>query len=156
MRLAWHGRRPLISAGRAPLLVVFVVACGGAPARNAPARNAPAPAPAHAPAPPSRAEETADCRGERRAILDAVTRSREQACSTVADCVKVTNPGHPSQEVQLVVHTTDAAALQARSDAHLVRCGAFMHREAIDAFVVVEPACTAGHCVATETTYHVD
>lgn len=121
------------------MLSAFAVACGGAPS--------------HA-AEPSR--ETEACRGERLAILEAATRSREQACSTDADCVAVTNPGHPSEEVQVVVHRADGPALEARAGAHLARCGAFMHREAIDAFVVVKPSCAAGRCVATETTFHVE
>ena len=140
-----------MSAGRELVLVVFVVACGGAPVHEVPARQAPAPDPT-----PARAAETADCRGERVAILDAASTSREQACATAADCVTVTNPGHPSKEVVLVVHTTAGAALQARADAHLARCGAFIHQEAIDAYDVVTAECTAGRCAANKTTYHVD
>jgi hypothetical protein len=104
----------------------------------------------------SSAVERPECRSERAAILDAMSRSRERLCASDADCVTVTNPGSAVHEFDHVVHATDHDELERRSQAHLARCGAFFHYEPIDAVRVVEPRCRDGRCQEEETILHID
>ena len=105
----------------------------------------------------ARSAESEACRAERLATLDAMEASRQgAACAVDADCAVVTGPGHPDPEYGEVVAAGDAAELDARAEAHLSRCGAFHHHEAIDAFRVIEAACSAGRCAANETVFHVE
>jgi hypothetical protein len=125
---------------RAGAIALVLAACGASPAPTATVAVR---------------SETPECHDERAAVLDAMAASRrDHACTTAGECRVVTGPGHPDPEYAQVVHASDAERLDARAVAHLDRCGAFHHHEAIDAFRVIEAACVEGHCVADETTYH--
>lgn len=80
----------------------------------------------------------------------------DHACLDASACRVVTGPGHPDPEYAEVVFGADADALDARARAHLERCGAFHHHEAIDAYREITAACDEGHCVAHETIVHVE
>lgn len=127
--------------------------CGGAPsAAREPEERANA-----TPTDSSGSSGSPECAVARSAILAAMAASRDAStCTTPADCAVVTGPGHADPEYAEVVGAADAAALEARAEAHLAACGAFHHHEAIDAFRVVEAACLGGRCAANETTFHVE
>lgn len=106
---------------------------------------------------PSDSAGSVACAEARAAILAAMAASRDAStCTAPSDCAVVTGPGHPDPEEAEVVAAADATALDALAEAHLARCGAFHHHEAIGAFRVVEAACVEGRCAAAETTFHVE
>lgn len=105
---------------------------------------------------PEARRESPECVASRDAITAAVATSQTRACADDSECAAVTNPGHPDPEYHLVVHHGDAARIRRDAEAHLERCGAFFHHEALDAFRVVEARCVAGRCGAEETTFHID
>jgi len=137
--------RPVVT-----IAVLSLTACGATPTPE-PVVNTvalsqpPAPAPAESP----------DCRAERLAILDAVTESQAKPCAANAECATATNPGSFVHEFDVVVNAADREAIEARSQAHLDSCGAFIHYEPIDAIRVVEAACADGQCRENETVLHV-
>lgn len=119
-------------------LTVFLVACGAS-------------------SPPATQTSTAECTEAEALILRDIASSLERLCEADAECVAITSPHHFSEEFNEVVHTADAAALRARSRAHLDRCGATIHHEeGTDAFRVVSAVCEAHRCTARETNFHIE
>ena len=123
----------------------FLAACGAA----APVAEEPKPLPA----PPG---ESAECRAERLEIMDAVAASQAKPCAADADCATATSPGSFVKEFDVVVNAADREAIDARSRAHLDRCGAFHHYAPIDAIRVVAAKCADGRCAESETVLHVE
>jgi hypothetical protein len=80
----------------------------------------------------------------------------EHECVTADDCAVVTGPGHPDPQYAEVVHRGDAAALDARANAHLESCGAFHYIGTYDVQVTITALCTASHCAPSESTMHFD
>ena len=105
---------------------------------------------------PEPPRESAECVSSRDAITAAVTRSQSRACAADSECAAVTNPRHPDPEYHLVVHQQDAEQIRRDAEAHLERCGATLHHEAINAVRVVEPRCLQSRCGAEETTLHIE
>ena len=133
-------------------VALLLPACGAAPA---PVKTAAAAEPTPTAALPAPGEAP-ECRVERLAILDAVASSQERACASDADCATATNPGSFVKEFDVVVNAADRGAIDARSRAHLDRCGAFYYYEPINAIRAVEAACADGHCAEEETILHIE
>ncbi|MBW2462157.1 MAG: hypothetical protein JRH11_10975 [Deltaproteobacteria bacterium] len=70
------------------------------------------------------------------------------------ECATVMNPGHPSSEYEIVVHSSAAVRLGVEAESHLERCGAFIHHDVIDAFAHVEAQCVSSRCTGQRTTFH--
>ena len=129
-------------------VALLLVACGAA------LKSAADPTPTAIPQAVS--AESADCRAERQAILEAVAASQTKPCAVDAECATATNPGSFVKEFDVVVNAADREAIDARSQVHLDRCGAFFHHEAIGAIRIVKAVCRNGRCAEQETVLHVD
>lgn len=97
-----------------------------------------------------------ECVEAQSVILRDIATSSERACDVDADCTTITSPRHFVEEYDEVVHVVDAPALNARSRAHLDRCGATIHHESIAAIRVVSAVCIEAHCAVHETNLHLD
>jgi hypothetical protein len=129
-------------------MVLLLAACGAAPAPKTMADAVKSP--------PAASAESADCKAERLAIMDAIEQSQAKPCAADAECATATNPGSFVKEFDVVVNAADREAIDARSRAHLDRCGAFHYYEPTNAIRVVEAACRDGRCAEEETVLHVD